>query len=364
MFGNIYKGKKVLVTGHTGFKGSWLSTWLLRLGADVCGFSVNIPTKPSNFEILGLKKRIRHIEGDIRNRSQLLQAVKEFQPDIIFHLAAQSLVRRSYNDPAITFETNVLGTMNVLECIRQSPSCQVGVIITSDKCYRNMEWIWGYRENDVLGGEDPYSASKGCAELIIYSYISSFFKDNPRVASARAGNVVGGGDWADNRIIPDAVRAWSEGKAVVIRSPNATRPWQHVLEPLSGYLWLGCKLWEENKDAVGQAFNFGPGSSVNQSVLQLLGMMAKYWPNANWKINRIERNKQRESTLLKLCCDKALSLLNWEVVLSFEETAAMTARWYRTYYDEGKEPMFHLTNRQIEEYSSKARAEGLPWALS
>lgn len=363
MFDNVYERKKVLVTGHTGFKGSWLCAWLLQLESEVCGFSINIPTNPSNFEVLNLKDRIRHVEGDVRNRRQLLCAVREFQPDIVFHLAAQSLVRRSYNDPTTTFETNVLGTMNVLECIRQCPSIQAGVIITSDKCYRNVEWIWGYRENDILGGEDPYSASKGCAELVIYSYINSFFQDSHRVASARAGNVIGGGDWAEDRIVPDAVRAWSQGKSVVIRNPNATRPWQHVLEPLSGYLWLGAKLWEKDTAAVGQTFNFGPGDSVNQSVIQVLSSMATHWPGADWKVEQIDEANQMESTLLKLCCDKALNTLSWKAILSFEETTTMTIEWYQTYYGQEKNLLLSLTNRQIEEYSSKARAEVLPWAL-
>ena len=364
MFDDVYERKKVFITGHTGFKGSWLSAWLLQLGAEVCGFSVDIPTSPSNFEVLGLKEQIQHIEGDVRNRAQLLRAVQEFQPDIIFHLAAQSLVRRSYNDPTTTFETNVLGTMNVLECIRECPSIQAGVIITSDKCYRNTEWTWGYRENDILGGEDPYSASKGCAELVIYSYSKSFFQDGPRVASARAGNVIGGGDWSEDRIVPDAVRAWSQGQSVIIRSPNATRPWQHVLEPLSGYLWLGTKLLEKDVETVGEAFNFGPGVSTNQSVEQLISLMGKHWSGAQWKIEQKDAPNLKESILLKLCCDKALSLLGWKAIHSFEETTGMTIEWYLTYYGQGKDHMLSLTKRQIEEYSSRAGAEGLPWALS
>lgn len=363
MFNNIYERKKVFVTGHTGFKGSWLCAWLLQLEAEICGFSINIPSNPSNFEILGLKDRLQHIEGDVCDRSKLLSSVREFQPEMVIHLAAQSLVRRSYNDPITTFETNALGTMNILECMRHCPSVQAGVIITSDKCYRNVEWTWGYRENDILGGEDPYSASKGCAELIIYSYINSFFQEGARVASARAGNVIGGGDWADDRVVPDAVKAWSQGKSVVIRRPNATRPWQHVLEPLSGYLWIGAKLLEKDKVTSGQAFNFGPDASVSQSVEQLISSMAKHWPGADWKVDRTDTTNQKEATLLKLCCDKALNLLNWKAILSFEETIAMTIEWYRTYYGYGKDQMLDLTNRQIGEYSSKACAEGLPWAV-
>jgi len=359
----MYKGKKVFVTGHTGFKGSWLCAWLLQLGAQVCGFSEDIPTKPSNFEILGLKDRIQHNEGDIRNRAQLLHAMREFRPDIVFHLAAQSLVRRSYSNPTGTFETNAVGTMNVLECMRQCPFIQAGVIITSDKCYRNVEWTWGYRENDILGGEDPYSASKGCAELIVDSYVKSFFQDGPRVASARAGNVIGGGDWAEDRVVPDAVRAWSERQTVILRNPNATRPWQHVLEPLSGYLWLGAKLWKKNSAVTERAFNFGPDSSVNQSVEQLISHMAGHWPGVEWEIDRTDRAGQEESVLLKLCCDKALNMLNWKTILSFEETTAMTIDWYKIYYGRKKDQMLSLTGRQINSYSAKAREEELLWAL-
>ncbi|MBW8015815.1 MAG: CDP-glucose 4,6-dehydratase [Planctomycetes bacterium] len=364
MFNDIYKGKKVFVTGHTGFKGSWLCSWLLQLGAEVCGYSKDIPTTPSNFEILGLKGEIQHIEDDVRNRGQLLKAIQNFQPDIIFHLAAQSLVRRSYTDPITTFETNTLGTLNILECIRQCPSIQAAVIITSDKCYRNVEWTWGYRESDFLGGEDPYSASKGCAELIIYSYNNSFFQNGPRVSSTRAGNVIGGGDWAENRIVPDAVKAWSRGESVIIRSPDATRPWQHVLEPLSGYLWLGAMLIENNKKIAGEAFNFGPAGSINQSVGQLISQMVKKWPGAKWQSNQVNSSSQKEATLLKLCCDKALNSLNWNAILSFEKMTSMTAEWYLSYYNQGKDRMFDLTTRQIDEYSSLASAEGLLWAVS
>jgi len=361
MFLNTYKGKRVLVIGHTGFKGSWLCSWLDQLGAHVYGFSSNIPTNPSNFEVLGLKERLIDIQGDIRDRKQLLRTMQDSEPEIVFHLAAQSLVRKSYNNPAETFETNTLGTMNVLECIRMCPSVQVAVIITSDKCYRNLEWTWGYRETDLLGGEDPYSASKGCAELIIYSYIKSFFQDNPRIASTRAGNVIGGGDWAEDRIVPDAVRSWSQGEPVNIRNPYATRPWQHVLEPLSGYLWLGAKLWGNDQAVIGESFNFGPDASTSQTVEQLLSAIARHWQVADWKVQKAESGDLKESNLLKLCCDKALSTLNWRAILSFEETVAITAEWYNAYYESGKNGMAELTNRQIGEYATKAKVEGLLW---
>ncbi len=361
MFHDVYKGKKVLIIGHTGFKGSWLCSWLMQLGATIGGFSINVPTQPSNFEILGLEDQVTHIVGDVRNRTQLLQAMQDYKPDMVFHLAAQSLVRKSYADPITTFETNTLGTLNVLECIRHCPTVQVGVIITSDKCYRNMEWPWGYREVDMLGGEDPYSSSKGCAELIIYSYVNSFFKDDPQIASTRAGNVIGGGDWAEDRIIPDAVRSWSQRKAVTIRKPHATRPWQHVLEPISGYMWLGAKLWKKAPEVIGEAFNFGPDPTMNRTVAELISSMAKHWTGAEWIIDKNEYDSLKESNLLKLCCDKAINTLKWRAIMSFEETVNMTAYWYREYYESGESGMLELTNRQIQEYVNKAKTEKLSW---
>ncbi|MBU2549818.1 MAG: CDP-glucose 4,6-dehydratase [Proteobacteria bacterium] len=360
MFDDVYRGKRVFITGHTGFKGSWLCFWLHRLGAEVCGYALGVPTSPSNFEINGLEERITHVTGDLRDRVALVRAMKDFGPDFVFHLAAQAIVRRSYDDPATTFETNAIGTMNVLEAVRQCPSVRAGVLITSDKAYRNQEWSWGYRENDVLGGEDPYSASKGCAELIIYSYIRSFFKDGPRLASTRAGNVIGGGDWASDRIVPDAARAWSRGETLVIRSPEATRPWQHVLEPLSGYLWLGKRLWDEQPALAGEAFNFGPDARVNQTVRELLEAMADQWPGATWKVDRPDEVR-KESTLLKLSCDKALHRLGWRAVLDFDETVAMTVRWYRTCYGSDREQVSDMTAAQIEQYHQKAASEGLAW---
>lgn len=362
MFAEVYSQRRVLVTGHTGFKGSWLCTWLLQLGAKVAGFSLGVPTQPANFQILGLEERINHFQGDIRNREALGRAMDEFAPEMVFHLAAQALVRRSYAEPAETFETNALGTMNLLQCVRQQSSVRVAVIITSDKCYRNVEWIWGYRENDTLGGDDPYSASKACAELITKAYISSYFQtDYPKVATTRAGNVVGGGDWAPDRIVPDCVRAWSAGKPVKIRNPQATRPWQHVLEPLSGYLWLGARLWHGDQTVIGESFNFGPPAIVNQSVRELISTMVQYWPEAIWELEHTGQTKQHESTLLKLCCDKALNFLNWRPVLPFLEVIRLTAEWYRTYYEQGSHPMYDLTCRQIKDYEAKARAKGLLW---
>ncbi len=362
MFSGVYEGRRVLVTGHTGFKGSWLSAWLTDLGAEAAGYSLDLPSDPSNFEVLGLSKRIVHHQGDVRDRENLGAVFESFQPEIVFHLAAQSLVRRSYEFPARTFETNVLGTMNVLECIRHQPSVRVGVIITSDKCYQNVEWLWGYREIDRLGGNDPYSASKSCAELVSAAYMCSFFRgDWPKVATARAGNVIGGGDWAEDRIVPDSVRAWSAGRSVNVRNPHATRPWQHVLEPLSGYLWLGASLWRDRDSLKDEAFNFGPPDTVNQSVGDLLAEMAIYWDRADWRPQPEASAGKSESTLLKLNCDKALQRLGWRAVLSFEQTVQFTSEWYRTYYRDGDAAMFEVSRRQIEEYASIAGEENLPW---
>jgi CDP-glucose 4,6-dehydratase len=362
MFENIYHDRRVLVTGHTGFKGSWLSSWLLDLGATVAGFSTNIPTKPSHFEVLRLTDRIEHFEGDVRNKSSLQHTIDKFCPDIVFHLAAQSLIRRSYENPIATFETNSLGTLNLLDCLRSKPSVIASVLITSDKCYENVEWLWGYRENDRLGGKDPYSASKACAELISKVYMESFFRESgPNIATARAGNVIGGGDWALDRIVPDCVRAWSEGKPANIRNPNATRPWQHVLEPLSGYLVLGQKLFQGNPEAKNQSFNFGPPANVNQSVGELITDMAQYWPRAEWKFEQEADSGKPESTLLKLNCDKALQMLNWNSVLEFPETIRMTGEWYQAFYSQESSSVAENTSRQIGEYTEMATQSNLAW---
>jgi len=361
MFNNFYKNRRVLVTGHTGFKGSWLTLWLLELGAKVAGFSLYLPSEPCNFEILGLDKHVAHYVGDIRDYDALSGVFEAFEPEIIFHLAAQPIVRRSYDEPKLTFDTNVGGTVNVLECVRQSSSVKASVVITSDKCYKNVEWVWGYRENDQMGSYDPYGASKGSAEIAINSYCQSFFRgeETKRVASARAGNVIGGGDWGQDRLIPDCVNAWSKGREVIIRNPHATRPWQFVLEPLSGYLWLGVLLGN-NKLKSGEAFNFGPKSDVVQPVNILIDTCKKYWDEAQWKVIA-DSSFKRESGLLKLCCDKALSMLNWKAALSFEETVEFVALWYKEFYQNG-ENMLEFSTQQIEQYYSLARDRGVQWA--
>lgn len=362
MFENIYKGKRVLVTGHTGFKGSWLCTWLLDLGATVAGYSVDVPTKPSHFEALGLSASIQHFQGDVRNKSSLDEAMNKFHPDIVFHLAAQSLVRKSYENPVLTFETNSLGTLNLLDCLRRQPSVVATVLITSDKCYENVEWLWGYRENDRLGGKDPYSGSKACAEIISKVYMESFFNEKgPSISTTRAGNVIGGGDWSLDRIVPDCVRAWSKKEKVIVRNPNATRPWQHVLEPLSGYLVLGQRLLQGDPEVKNQSFNFGPPQKVNQSVGDLITEISQYWKAAEWKFEQEVDSAKPESTLLKLNCDKALQILNWASVLDFPATIRMTGEWYQAFYGQKNPSVLETTSRQIEEYLEIATRSNLKW---
>lgn len=361
MFCNYYKNKRVLVTGHTGFKGSWLVLWLLYLGADVSGVSLYLPSRPCNYDVTDIKNKARNYNCDIQNLVDLKKIFHEVQPQIVFHLAAQPIVRMSYEQPKLTFDTNVGGAVNILECIRSTPSVETAVVITSDKCYRNVEWAWGYRENDRLGGDDPYSASKACVEIVCNSYIKSFFSKEsaPKVSTTRAGNVIGGGDWAADRIIPDCVRAFSNGERLEIRNPGATRPWQHVLEPLSGYLWLGANL-PRNNTLVGESFNFGPLSDVNRTVKELIGEFSNLWGDVQWYTPENNNPEKKESTLLKLNCDKALHYLEWHAVLSFKETVRLTAEWYKTYYSEKKE-MYDFSIEQINEYVSLAVKQELKW---
>lgn len=360
-FNDVYRGRRVLVTGHTGFKGSWLTLWLHHLGAKVAGLSNGVPSMPSNFELLGLEQITKHYEGDVRDKSFLEKAIDDFKPDIIFHLAAQALVRQSYADPVATFETNIMGMVNILECVRTRPWISASVLITSDKAYRNVEWCWGYRENDQLGGYDPYSGSKSCADLIAQSYFHSFLHQTPtKIAITRAGNVIGGGDWAEDRIVPDCIRAWSKGESVMVRSPQATRPWQHVLEPLSGYLWLGTKLLQNADGLNGESFNFGPDANVDQTVAELLDAMALRWPSATWEIPPGFEDSGHEAQLLKLSCDKALFYLNWQAAMQFSETVAFTIDWYRSWYKNQKH-MRSFTIDQIEEYCNMAKSRGAVW---
>ncbi len=368
MFHNAYKGRRVFVTGHTGFKGSWLCGWLLCLGAEVSGYSLDIPTRPSHFEAMRLADHIRDARGDVRDRQALTAAMHEAQPDIVFHLAAQALVRPSYERPAETFETNILGTMNVCEAVRATPSVRALVCITSDKCYRNDEQVWGYRENDHLGGHDPYSASKGCAEIVAHSYFHSFFASaGPACATVRAGNVIGGGDWALDRIVPDCARAWAAGDRVRIRSPHATRPWQLVLEPLSGYLWLGALLYEGGLYGPfrlsGEAYNFGPAADVNNPVSDVVRGLTRHWPDFDSEMDMRSQAELKECTLLKLCCDKALAHMGWKATLDFEETIRYTAEWYMRYYrgNGAQDDMLSFSLGQIAAYTNAAAMRSQVW---
>lgn len=365
MFNNIYKNKKVLVTGHTGFKGSWLSAWLLNLGADVIGYSNEIPTNPSHFSALELNKKMDHNIGDIRDFKNLNKVLDLHKPEIVFHLAAQPLVRKSYKEPSDTIEINTMGVVNILEIARISDYIKAIVIVTSDKCYDNVEWIWGYRENDKLGGEDPYSASKGCAELVAKTYMNSFFKEgNTYVATARAGNVIGGGDWAEDRIVPDSMLAWSQNKTVTIRSPHATRPWQHVLEPLSGYLQLGAELYLRNSNIRNESYNLGPEADVNKTVVELLIEMKKNWELVNWEVDLPKDEKMKEAGLLKLSCDKANNYLKWYTTLDFEKTIEFTVLWYKQYYNsERKKSVSDLTLDQINQYCDLAKIKKIKWTI-
>ena len=364
-FGDIYKGKKVLVTGNTGFKGSWLSTWLLTLGADVYGYSNKIPTSPSMFEALGLSSKLHHHFGDIRNNDDMNRLVQDIKPDFIFHLAAQAIVSTSYEDPFDTITTNVVGTVSVLEAIRNITWKCTCVLITSDKAYDNVEWIWGYRENDSLGGKDVYSGSKGAAELMIKCYWNSFIQKMPNIklGIARAGNVIGGGDWAKDRIVVDCVKAFSQGRMVEIRCPKATRPWQHVLEPLSGYLNLGQYLCE-GKVPNGEPFNFGPRAEQTKTVFELVQDLAELWGlNRDLAAKLTGNIPFREATLLKLNCDKALIELDWHSTLNYDECIRYIADWYRAFYIENQKNMYQLTIEQINLYMIRAKEQKLKWAL-
>lgn len=360
---NQFDGKTVLITGHTGFKGSWLSLWMAQMGARVVGVSLGLPTEPSHFAAADLAGRVRDCRQDIRDGGALKALVHEIKPDFVFHLAAQALVRRSYDDPGDTWQTNVMGTLNVLEALRDLKSPCVAVLITSDKCYDNVEWVWGYRETDALGGPDPYSASKGAAELAIRSHVRSFFPADGavRIGVGRAGNVIGGGDWAKDRIVPDCMRAWSRGETVPLRNPVATRPWQHVLEPLSGYLNLAMAL-KESADLHGQPFNFGPPARQNHSVGELVGAMSHHWDQVRWEDVSAQYGGPHESGLLKLNCDKALHHLRWRAVWGFDTTVRETALWYRRYYEQPAQSIADFSLGQIAAYVNAAQAQGLAWA--
>ena len=324
-----YRGKRVMVSGHTGFKGSWLAFLLKEAGAEVLGYALPPDYADSHFEKLGLARLIRHVEGDVRDAGKLAAATRDFAPEFVFHLAAQALVRRSYADPRTTFETNVIGSVNLLEAVRSCESVKALVYITSDKAYENVEWLWGYRENDRLGGHDPYSASKAAAEIVFSSYARSFFAHRPDLgaASTRAGNVIGGGDWAEDRIVPDCIRSLKAGQPIRLRNPAATRPWQHVLEPLSGYLLLGARL-RETPSQFGGAWNFGPAAGEVRTVRDVADRIIGQFGTGSIEIAAGD-GKQHEAGLLQLNCDKARQVLDWRPRWDFVETVDKTALWYK-----------------------------------
>jgi CDP-glucose 4,6-dehydratase len=364
LFGSVYKNKKVLVTGNTGFKGSWLTIWLMQLGADVYGISKDVPTDPSMFQELNLESRITNYFADIRDYARIKELIDQIRPDFVFHMAAQPIVSKSYVDPLETITSNVTGTANILEALRTVNSDCCAVIITSDKCYDNVEWVWGYKETDALGGKDIYSGSKGAAELIFKSYYHSFFKSassKVSVVSARAGNVIGGGDWALDRIVPDSTRAWHQHTAVEIRSPNATRPWQHVLEPLSGYLQLGWQLFV-NKDLNGESFNFGPRSEENNRVKVLLEDLGKEWgiSQVDELYNITDNIAFHEAGLLKLNCDKAFFHFRWRPTLNYTELIRFTGKWYYNFYNKSTD-MYEYTIEQLFEYLDLAEKRNITW---
>ena len=350
-----FRNKSVLVTGHTGFKGTWLVAWLKLLGSNVSGIGLNPNTSPSHFEVSKMGDGIEDYRLDIRDLTALTKIIDKIQPDYVFHMAAQPIVNYSYLYPHDTWSTNVIGTINILEALRRIEKSCTAIMVTSDKSYENLEWIWGYRENDRLGGKDPYSASKSAAELAINSYVKSFFntKENQiLISTARAGNVIGGGDWSADRIVPDIINSWSKKREFLLRNPNSTRPWQHVLEPLGGYLILALKT-SENKNLHGEAFNFGPKESKERSVLDLVETISKYLGNIKWKADLEAAQIGKEANLLRLNTDKASALLDWNSVLNFQDTVRITAEWYKYYY-ENKNSIINVTNDQINEYMKLA----------
>jgi CDP-glucose 4,6-dehydratase len=348
----FWNGKKVLLTGHTGFKGSWLSLWLQKAGAQLVGYALPPPTTPSLFAVARVADGMRSIEGDIRDLPHLEAEFQRCEPEIVIHMAAQSLVRYSYDHPVETYMTNVIGTVNVFEAVRVTPSVRAVLNVTSDKCYENREWPWGYRENEPMGGYDPYSSSKGCAELVTSAYRNSYFSGKDcrvALASARAGNVIGGGDWAKDRLIPDIMQAFLQEDAVVIRNPAAIRPWQHVLEPLSGYLTLLERIHEGGRE-FGEGWNFGPEGSDTRPVSWIVETLARLWGrDTTWKADRAQQ--PHEARYLKLDCSKAHSLLGWQPKMSLREGLERVVDWFRAY--QNKQDMREYTLSEISSYEQK-----------
>ena len=354
-FGGAYQGRRVLVTGHTGFKGSWLCLWLDALGAEVSGLALDPPSEPNHWDQLALATKDHRV--DIRDEAAVRAVFAEACPEIVFHLAAQPLVRRSYNDPITTWATNVMGTAHVLEAMRWTPEVRATVVVTTDKCYENREWPWAYRERDRLGGHDPYSASKAGAELVAASYRSAFLEQTgaPLLATARGGNVIGGGDWSEDRLIPDLVRSVAAGEPLVIRSPRSTRPWQHVLDCLSGYLVLGQRLLESDAGCA-EAWNFGPEQHGNRTVEQVLQDLASDWPKIDWTVTASPQ--PHEANLLQLDSAKAQMELGWRPVWNYDEAVRRTALWYQRWMEHGEV----TSHRDLAAYSADAAASGLGWA--
>jgi len=350
---SIFKGKRVLVTGSTGFKGSWLCTWLLHLGAEVSGFALAPEPDAPLFDQLRLRDRIDQHDGDIRDMDTVRAMLKATEPEIVFHLAAQPLVRYSYDEPKLTFDTNVSGAVNLLEAIRENDTVKALVFVTSDKAYRNKEWIWGYRENDELGGHDPYSASKAAAELVFAGYQDSFFKNRPdfAAASVRAGNVIGGGDMSKDRIVPDCIRAVKNDDEIVLRNPQSTRPWQHVLEPLSGYMAVAAGLLADPENTIG-AWNFGPDAENVRTVEELTQTAIKVWGAGSLRVER-DANQPHEANLLMLNSDKAKSELGWRVHWDFEAAVTNTVSWYKR-VDDGEDPIM-VTDEQLDAFVGVAK---------
>ena len=349
-FSGIYKNKTILITGHTGFKGSWLSIWLNELGANVVGYALEPYTKRDNFVVTGLENKITHIIGDVRDYNNLKEVFTKYQPEFIFHLAAQPIVRESYINPKETYDINIGGTVNVFECCRLTKSVKVIINITSDKCYENKEWIWGYRENDQMGGYDPYSSSKGCSELITAAYRKSFFnpinfqEHGKSLSSVRAGNVIGGGDWQKDRLIPDCIKALENNKPIEIRNSSFTRPWQHVLEPLSGYLLLASKMYQEPGKLSG-AWNFGPNYESVVSVGEIVSMIIEKWENGKW-LDISNKSEPHEANLLSLDISKARNLLNWQPKWDIQKCIEKTVDWYKNI---GKNDLYNVCRKQIKE---------------
>ncbi|MGF1537656.1 MAG: CDP-glucose 4,6-dehydratase [Elainellaceae cyanobacterium] len=350
---NFWHGKRVLITGHTGFKGSWLSLWLQSLGATIIGYSLPAPTQPNLFEVANVQLGMTSVIGDIRDLSKLQATMTQHQPDIVFHMAAQPLVRYSYQNPVETYAANVMGTVNFLEAVRHTSSVRAAVVITTDKCYENREWYWGYREDEPMGGHDPYSSSKGCAELVVSAYRDSYFsaqdcdRHGVALASARAGNVIGGGDWALDRLIPDIMRAIQDGQPVLIRSPRAIRPWQHVLEPLSGYLCLAERLWQGGSE-YAEGWNFGPDDDDAKPVSWIVETLTQLWgEGAYWQVD--EGPHPHEATYLKLDCSKAKAKLGWTPSLSLAKTLEWIVEFYRAY--DAEQNMRDVVMGQIQQFS-------------